>query len=75
MLQSGEINLLYADLSNKNPEAMKEIVAAYKHRLEDKVQGIERFRSWRLDMLSKLLDFDDDILILKTTLEMWLDDD
>lgn len=65
-LESKPMVMLYADLSNTNPAAMEEIVAAYKKRVEKGVRQIERFRSLRLALLDLILDAEDNIKIVQT---------
>lgn len=71
---SGQMDLLYLDLTSTNPAAMPEVVSAYKQRItSDEIDGIQRFRSIRLALLDLILDTDDHIKIVKTASAKWLE--
>lgn len=56
------VDFLYVDLSDTHPEAIAEVVAAYKRRVfEEGIEGIERLRSLRLAVLNLALVAEDSI--------------
>lgn len=58
--------MLYADLSDNHPYAMREIVDAYKKRLSLKpLDGIQRFNPIRLSVLNFILNANDNLKIVK----------
>ena len=72
-ITQGIFSLLYADLSEANPAAINEIVRAYKsHISNETVDGIERFNPLRLILLNLLLNFDDDLKIVRVAAADWL---
>jgi hypothetical protein len=67
-----EIDILYVDLSRTNPDAMPEVVSAYKKRLtSDSIEGIKRFKSIKLSLLNFILDADDYITMVKVVYAGW----
>jgi hypothetical protein len=72
----GEINLLYADLSDSNPAAMRETVSAYKKRVgEEELIGVQKFNSIRLALLNLILYVDDNLQIVRAEASDWLGED
>lgn len=72
--ESGQVDLLYLDLTSTNPAAMPEVVSAYKQRItSDEIDGVQRFHSIRLALLDLILDTDDHIKIVKTASAKWLE--
>jgi len=72
-LREGDLTLLYADLSDSNPAAMPEIVAAYKSYVcEARTEAVNRFNPLRLTLLNWFLNLDDDIQIVKVAAAAWL---
>jgi hypothetical protein len=65
--KQASIAMLYADLSDTEPVAMREFIAAYKARIERKsVDEIERFKSFRLVLLGLIIDADRNLQIIQT---------
>jgi hypothetical protein len=68
-----EIELLYVDLSRTNPEALREVVAAYKKRVTSgPIDRVEEFKSIRLSLLTVILDADHYISIVKVAYAGWI---
>lgn len=66
--------MLFADLSAHNPAAMREVVAAYKQRINRSVPDrAESFESLRLDLLTLVLDADDHVKLIKEAVADWRD--
>lgn len=66
--------LLFTDLSTHNPAAMREVVAAYKQRINRRVPDkVEAFKSLRLDLLTLILDADDHVTLIKDAVADWRD--
>jgi len=62
-------DLLFVNLSNTNPDAMKQIVSFYKERIiTDDISGIEQFSSLKASILSFILDADDNIKVVKASI-------
>lgn len=61
-----DVDLLYADLSATNKAAMREVVSAYKLRIEkSELRGTESFDSIRLSLLSLILNADEHVQVVK----------
>ncbi|MDP1708348.1 MAG: hypothetical protein Q8L89_04710 [Gammaproteobacteria bacterium] len=64
--------LLFADLSAHNPAAMREVVAAYKQRINRSLPDrVESFESLRLDLLTLILDADNHVKLVKDAVADW----
>lgn len=64
--------VLYADLSDMNPAAMDEVVAAYKQRLSSATTPeTGRFSSLRLTLLSLILDADSNVRLIRVAVADW----
>jgi len=58
--------ILFVDLSGQHPDAMAEIVRAYKRYTRDnEAEGVERFASIRLELLTMILNADESIRLIK----------
>lgn len=68
----GDFHLLYADLSESNPAAIKETVMAYrKHIRSATVDGVESFNPLRLTLLNWILNIDDNLKIVTVAAAEW----
>lgn len=66
--------LLFADLSAHNPAAMRELVAAYKQRINRSAPGkLELFEPLRLALLTLILDANDHVTLIKDAVADWRD--
>lgn len=66
------VPLLFIDLSTTNPDAMREVVAAYKRRLEARgVTTVERFRPLALSLLNLIMNFNDNLVLVEQALASW----
>lgn len=66
--------LLFADLSAHNPAAMREVVAAYKQRINRSAPDtLESFNPLRLALLNLILDADDHVTLIKNAVADWRD--
>lgn len=66
--------LLFADLSAHNPAALREVVAAYKQRINRSAPGkLESFDPLRLALLTLILDADDHVTLIKNAVADWRD--
>lgn len=66
--------MLFADLSTHNPAAMREVVAAYKQRINRSVPDkVESFDPLRLALLTMILDADDHVKLVKEAVADWRD--
>ena len=65
--------VLFADLSSINPSAMKEVVTAYKQKVNDAVaeNGTIKFDPIKLRILSLILDADKNIKLMKDAVAEW----
>jgi hypothetical protein len=72
-LNNNGVVMLYADLSESNPAAIKEIVNTYKrHIINRTIDEVERFNPLRLAILNLILNVDDNLKIVKVALADWL---
>jgi hypothetical protein len=65
--------MLLADLSAHNPKAMREVVAMYKERLDFFVpEYVELFEPLRLELLTLILDADENVTLVREAVSAWL---
>jgi hypothetical protein len=65
--------MLLADLSRHNPEAMREVISAYKERLNLSVpERVEIFEPFLLKLLTLILDADQNVMLVREAVAAWL---
>ena len=71
-ITSQDAPFLYADLSETNPDAMKEVIKAYKLRISgEQINEVTKFSFFRLKLLNFILNADDNLTIVKAALADW----